>query len=116
MKRANQLVLAAILVLPATAGAAAKYTKKEAEIQATQTALTKPVQRKIEEKKRPDINADDVFGGVGEKVKTITDQQVKVLQRLINTTSDSDPEKPDLLFRLAELYYEQQRYYSFRAR
>ena len=95
---------------------AAKYTKKESEIQATQTSLTKPAQAKKDEKKRPEINADDVFGGVGEKVKGVTDQQINILKKLIANTSDGDPEKPDLLFRLAELYAEQQRYYNFRAR
>ena len=39
-----------------------------------------------------------------------------MLQRLIDATNDSDPEKPDLLFRMAELYNEQQHYYNFRAR
>ena len=95
---------------------AAKYTKKESEITATQTALTKPVQHKVEEKKRPDIAVDDVFGGVGEKVKSVTDAQIQVLRRLIDNTQDNDPEKPDLLFRMAELYAEQQHYYNFRAR
>jgi tetratricopeptide (TPR) repeat protein len=95
---------------------AGKYTKKEAEIAATQTALTKPSQKKVEDKTRPEISADDVFQGVGEKVKSITDAQIKTMQRLIKNTSDSDPEKPDLLFRLAELYAEQQRYFNFRAR
>jgi tetratricopeptide (TPR) repeat protein len=109
-------VLASFSLSATLAGAAAKYTKKESEIQATQTALTKPVQVKKDEKSRPNINADDVFGGVGEKVKSITDQQTKILQRLIENTSDTDPEKPDLLFRMAELYNEQQRYYNFRAR
>jgi len=109
-------VLASFSLTATLAGAAAKYTKKESEIQATQTALTKPAQTKKDEKKRPDITADDVFGGVGEKVKSVTDQQIKVMQRLIQNTSDTDPEKPDLLFRMAELYNEQQRYYNFRAR
>ncbi len=110
----------AILILSifssSTVLAAAKYTKKESEINATQTSLTKPTQLKKDEKKRPDISADDVFGGVGEKVKSFTDAQTKVMQRLIASTADSDPEKPDLIFRLAELYNEQQRYYNFRAR
>src|SRR5262249_20613614 len=47
---------------------------------------------------------------------SITDAQIKTLQKLINVTADSDPEKPDLMFRMAELYAEQEHYYNFRAR
>ncbi len=117
MKRILSGTLIASFALSSSlAGAAGKYTKKESEITATQTALTKPVQHTKDEKKKPAITADDVFGGVGERVKSVTDQQIRVLQRLIDNTNDSDPEKPDLLFRMAELYNEQYRYYDFRAR
>jgi tetratricopeptide (TPR) repeat protein len=109
------ILISSLLVSPYVFGAA-KYTKKESEINATQTALTKPAQAKKDAKARPEINADDVFGGVGEKVKSVTDAQIKVLKRLIDNTNDSDPDKPDLMFRMAELYNEQQRYYNFRAR
>src|SRR4051794_21956593 len=117
MKRIVSGIAVASFVLSASlAGAAGKYTKKESEIDATQTAATKPVPKKKEEKSRPSINPDDIFAGQGEKVKSITDQQINVLKRLIDTTNDNDPEKPDLLFRLAELYNEQRQYNSLRAR
>ncbi len=96
--------------------AAAKFTKKEAEIQANQTTLTKPPERKKETKTAPTITANDVFQGTGEQRKSITDAQIKTLQRLIDVTGDDDPDKPDFLFRMAELYAEQQQYYNFRAR
>ncbi len=96
--------------------AAPKYTKKESDIQATQSAATKPTQHKADDKTRPTISAEDVFGGVGEQLKGISDQQISVLKRLIDATNDSDPEKPDLYFRMAELYAEEQRYYNFRSR
>ncbi|MFI5288106.1 MAG: tol-pal system YbgF family protein, partial [Polyangia bacterium] len=116
-KRILTGTLVASMTLGSTmAVAAGKYTKKETEIQATQTALTKPVQAPKDTKVRPTINAEDVFGGMGEKVKSVTDAQIRVLRRLIDNTDDKDPDKPDLLFRMAELYAEQQRYYDFRAR
>src|SRR5258706_11499223 len=90
-------LVAALAVGSTSEFAAAKYTKKESEITATQTALTKPAQRAKDEKKAPTITADDVFGGVGNQVKQITDAQIKTLQRLIDVTNDQDPEKPDLL-------------------
>ncbi len=125
MKNASQRITAAVTVAMSglafacgmsSAFASGKYTKKEAEITATQTSLTKPAQKQTEKKDRPTITADDIFGGVGDKVKSVTDSQIKVLQRLVDTTADNDPEKPELLFRMAELYAEQQRYYNFRAR
>jgi tetratricopeptide (TPR) repeat protein len=115
MKRALSSTLLSVFAFSTVANAAGKYTKQETQITATQTALTKPQQHQAD-KKKPTITAEDVFGGVGEKVKSVTDAQIKVLARLIDNTSDSDPEKPDLLFRMAELYNEQYRYYDFRAR
>jgi len=111
-------VLAVSLVLGSTAPvhAVGKFTKKEDAVVATQTALTKPVQKSDRDKKKPDLTAADVFSGQGEQLKAVTDSQIKVLQRLIDITNESDPEKPDLLFRMAELYAEQTRYYNFRAR
>src|SRR4051812_1418 len=96
--------------------AAGKFTKKEEAVIATQTALTKPAVKADRDKKKPDLTASDVFAGQGEALKAVTDAQIKVLQRLIDATSEGDPEKPDLLFRMAELYAEQERYYNFRAR
>jgi TolA-binding protein len=120
--KCNKLIAFAILWTPVVALAVPKYSKKEASIQATQTALTKPTQKPKEDKKRPDVKAQDVFSGVGEQLKQVTQQQIDVLQRLIDNTPDDalddkgEPEKPDLLFRLAELYNEQQHYYNFSAR
>ena len=112
--RLHHFVAAALI--SSTAFGAAKYTKKESEITATQTAISKPTQHTKDTKNQPSITADDVFQGVGNQVKSITDAQIKTLQKLVNVTSDSDPEKPDLMFRMAELYAEQEHYYNFRAR
>ena len=116
IKSVSYLLVAACGLASTSAMGAAKYNKKESEIQATQTALTKPAQHAKDEKHAPTITADDVFQGVGNQVKSITDGQIKVLQRLVDVTNDQDPEKPDLLFRMAELYAEQEHYYNFRAR
>src|SRR5262245_62380257 len=109
-------ILTASLVLGGTCmvQAAGKFSKKEDAVIATQTALTKPVQKS--EKKKPELTASDVFAGQGDQLKAVTDSQIKVLQRLIDITNESDPEKPDLLYRMAELYAEQTRYYNFKAR
>jgi tetratricopeptide (TPR) repeat protein len=116
MNRSGIVFGCSFLVAAAAHADKPKYTKQEASITATQTALTKPASKAKEEKKRPDLSAQDVFGGVGEQLKAVTDSQIKVLQKLIDNTSDDDPEKPDYLFRMAELYAEQEHYYNFKAR
>ena len=110
------LVAALVLGGLSTAFASGKIQKKEEAVDAKQTALTKPVSKADRDKKKPDIAISDVFSGKGTELKAVTDAQIKVLQRLIDATSDGDPEKPDLLFRMAELYAEQQSYYNFKAR
>ena len=111
--------LVAALVLGGLSSAVAvpqKIQKAEAAVDAKQTALTKPLSKADRDKKKPDLAISDVFSGKGADLKAVTDAQIKVLQRLIDATSESDPEKPDLLFRMAELYAEQQSYYNFKAR
>ena len=117
-KRYLSGTLAASLILGgySSSFAAGKFTKKEEAVVATQTALTKPTQKSDRDKKKPDLTASDVFAGQGDALKAVTDAQIKVLQRLIDATSEGDPEKPDLLFRMAELFAEQERYYNFKAR
>ncbi len=115
MKRSGVVLGTLLLAAPALA-MPPKYTKQETTIQAQQTALTKPAQRPKDDKKKPTLEASDVFGGVGEQLKAVTDSQIKVLQKLIDNTGDDDPEKPDYMFRMAELYAEQEHYYNFRAR
>ena len=86
----------------------ASTPRRESEITATQTALTKPIQQAKDEEEAADHHAPTTSSAAsGEKVKSVTDAQIKVLQRLIDDTNDTDPEKPDLLFRMAELYNEQ---------
>ena len=109
---------ATALLVPAIALAAPpKYTKQETAIQSgPATALSKPVQKKLDDKKKPTLDASDVFRGVGDQLKGVTDSQIKVMQRLIDNTNDDDPEMPDYRYRRAELYAEQEHYYNFKAR
>jgi tetratricopeptide (TPR) repeat protein len=96
--------------------AVGKFQKKEDAVVATQTALTQPVARSAKDKKRPDLTQGDLFAGKGAALQAVIEGKIAVLKRLIGLTSDSDPEKPDLLFRLAELNAELMRIYNFRAR
>ena len=50
------------------------------------------------------------------RLGALTDQAIAVLRRLIRVTEDSDPQKPDYYFRLAEHYREKKVQYMFKAR
>ncbi|HEY3803620.1 MAG TPA: hypothetical protein VGL61_13475 [Kofleriaceae bacterium] len=52
---------------------------------------------------RPAVTADDVLRGelVVEPVRA---EQAAILEKLVRDTPDDDPQKPELAFRLAELY------------
>lgn len=80
-----------------------------------QTGHTKKLQKK--EKKedlKPELTADSFIGLQG-KVGHIRKQQVQQFELLIQDTEPDNPELPDLLFRLAELHAQSQRYWRFRA-
>ena len=98
------------------AQAIGKFQKKEDAVVASQTALTQPAARLGKDKQRPDINQGDLFAGKGTQLQAVIESKIKVLKRLIELTADSDPEKPDLLFRMAELCAELMRIHNFRAR
>jgi tetratricopeptide (TPR) repeat protein len=48
----------------------------------------------------------------GDPPSSLTQAQLDVLKRLIDATPDDSPEKPDLLFRRAEMYLQQARFYA----
>src|SRR6185369_8714770 len=52
----------------------------------------------------------------GTELQAVIEGKIKVLKRLIALTAENDPEKPDLLFRMAELCAELMRIHNFRAR
>lgn len=97
---------------------AATYKKSEREIGTVQqTDLTKP--KAPEAKKEatgPVLTIDEFVEQKRSEIMKIVDRQIEQMQRLVNVTEDSDPQKPDFHFRLAELYSEKHRYYTFYAR
>ena len=106
---------------PSTADAQAggKYRRTTPKIdpKVTQTDRTsKLANRALKTKKSdqaPTLSADE-FLNVQGKVGDIRRSQQKKLQMLIRATDDEDAEKPDLLFRLAESFAQEQRYHRFR--
>jgi hypothetical protein len=63
---------------------------------------------------QPSVTADDMLA-IEEANQPIRIEQEKVLEGLVRDTPDDDPQKPDLMFRLAEHYAQQLRFYKLRS-
>jgi tetratricopeptide (TPR) repeat protein len=112
-------LVAAAFGSQSASAADAKFKKKEIEVAGgAQTALTKPQEPVKEQKKQtgPTLTVDQFVGQQRDKINQITDKQINYMAQLIKTAPDDDPQKPDYLFRLGELYSEKQRFLSFNAR
>lgn len=115
---AGAITLGSAMAIAAEPAGKARYKKQEVEVQGvSQTQLTKPAPPPKEKKESgPVISLEEFVGKRQDKIQKITDAQINQMQRLIRVTEDSDPQKPDFYFRLAELYAEKQRYFFFQAR
>jgi tetratricopeptide (TPR) repeat protein len=120
------VVLFAALLAPAAARAASgdaansgkgRYTKQEVEVQAKQTNLTKPEAPPPPKKEKgPTLTVDQFVAQKREGIIRLVEAQIGKMKRLIQVTGDDDPQKPDFLFRLGELYAEKEHYYFNKAR
>jgi tetratricopeptide (TPR) repeat protein len=109
--------VAAALALGGSALAAPKYQKQTTvQVQAVQTSRTKVEAKPKEGPRRPTILAEQFRTETTAKVEKLTDQAISTLKRLISVTDDTDPEKPDFYFRLAEHFREKKTQFSFKAR
>ena len=107
-----------LLTISATAFANPKYTRKQdVHIDVKLTARTKPLPppaRHTPEATTPGVNADDILA-IEDKAEPLRAEQQAILIQLVNDTPDTDPDKPDYLFRLAEQYALQLRHWRLRA-
>lgn len=114
-------LLGAVTMLVATTTATAappKYTRQQqVKVKVNLSDRTKPLVAKdpaASQQQQPDFSADEVLeieGAVGE----IRTDQIQLLEGLIDDTPDSEvDEKAELLFRLAELHAQQQRYHRLK--
>src|SRR5262249_25679103 len=92
--------------------------KKLLDIPATQTERTKPAPPRAAPpaESNPSLRVDDVRAAEPEKLHGATQSQLQLMRRLLDNVAAGDPERADLLFRLAGLFDEQRRYFNFRAR
>jgi TolA-binding protein len=106
------------LLLPAVAVAAAPPRgKATVEVKPIEPRLTRPAAPPAEVGKDqgPSVSLERFLRDRAAKRKEITAAQIAKMKALVAITQDDDPQKPDFLFRLAELYAENQRFYFDRA-
>jgi TolA-binding protein len=101
-------------------GNAVRYERKSGKVQTKNTLDTKfKTAQKTAEKnkgKKEQMMTADQFARQREAVsQEIADQQIEQLKRLIKATESSDPEMPDLLFRLSDHHLEKKAYFERQA-
>jgi hypothetical protein len=97
-----------LLLLASSTSYAEPYKRKAAVPEAKHVERKKPAPVKTEKPTADAILAGEILG---EGVRV---QQEHVLQQLADETPDSDPDKPEILFRLAEHYSRQLLYWRLR--
>ncbi|HEY6038051.1 MAG TPA: hypothetical protein VIV58_27410 [Kofleriaceae bacterium] len=104
--------------LASTAFASPKYTRKQdLHLDAKFTPRAKPLPRPephAPEARTPAVSADDVLD-LEDKAAPLRAEQEAILIQLAADTPDTDSDKPDYLFRLAEQYALQLRHWRLRA-
>jgi TolA-binding protein len=115
-----KLIVGSVLVAAGPAWAGPKYTKKETEIKAVQTERTAPPRPKEQKKQGPNLKGDlftpEQMQKRATQIRQINQAIIDKTKYLIDRTEDSNPDKPELMYRLAELYNENRQYFNFRAR
>jgi hypothetical protein len=103
-------IMLALALLLGVAHADARYMRKQPTV-----VVPKPhVKPKAAVAVPKPLTADEVFAIEADK-QPIKQRQEALLIKLVRDTPDDDADKPDYLFRLAELYAQQQRYWRLKA-
>ena len=74
----------------------------------------RPIDKRAAPAAAPVVTADDVLT-IQDRQQPIRREQEVILLKLVADTPDDDPEKPDLVFRLAEHYAQQLRFWRLKA-
>ncbi len=122
MSKLKLMLMAALFVVPGAPGAAmaqGKYKRdtSNVKVEVKLSDRVKPIQQKPQQKSefKPELTADAVLSIEG-LVSNIRNEQEAILDKLIQSTPDSEvEEKSDYYFRLGELYAKQQRLFRLKA-
>jgi tetratricopeptide (TPR) repeat protein len=111
----KRIVTQGLIASVAAQAAASSPPKAESPVTALPIAFakSKPPEKRVAQ---PSLRAEDVRTPIGKKVHEVTEAQIRLLERLIASTKEGDPEQADLRFRLGDLHLEQRRWFQFRAR
>jgi hypothetical protein len=106
--------IAIVIILVASTAHAdrRKYTRPSPPPPVALTSRVLP--RHAPAEPQPAVTADDILAAV-EGNQPIRREQEELLVKLARETPDGDPEKPDIMFRLAELYAKQLRFWRLKA-
>ena len=92
-----------------------RYTRKPTlKLDGPPSERTKPTRRAPATQARPAVSADEALQLHLDRAPLRREQEA-LLERLVRDTPEDDPEKPDLLFRLAEHYAHHERVWRLRA-
>lgn len=92
-----------------------KYTRtQDLKFDVKSSVRVKPISPTTTIQHRPALTANE-FLSIEELVDPIRLEQEALLVKLVSDTPDSDPDKPDYLFRLAEHYAMQHRLWHLKA-
>jgi hypothetical protein len=92
-----------------------KYTRKQhVEIDVKLSSRVRPIAPVAPAPAKPVVTADAIMR-IKERQQPLRREQEDILTKLVIDTPDDDPEKPDYLFRLAEHYAEQLRFWRLKA-
>ena len=107
--------LGVVLALPGLA-MAQKLTKKTVDVQNIPLPIHSQTKPKPSTAAAPRLTLDAFVGVKQASIQKLIDQQITHLRSLIQLASPDDPQLPDYLFRLGELFAEKYRYHESRAR
>lgn len=111
------LVFASLVSVVAAAGTASaeKFNHvSDAKPKFELTDRAKPPKPQAEEKAHPELTAAQVLEVQGQ-LGAVRVEEAKILKQIVATAEDTDPDKPDALFRLAEIYAKQYRTFHIQA-
>ncbi len=104
--RSLHAVLLAVALVPLSAGAQPKKKDFVPEAQESPTELQQR-KRQAPEKAAPKLGGEQFMRkSAKEQSEEKWQEAFKILKRLIEATPDSDPAKPELYYRLSEMYWE----------
>ncbi len=118
----RRLIVAVLILAAVPALSQGRKSARETELKKEQSAapdksLAGDITRKKTEKSEaaPALQYDQFRLGVEVQVASKRVQQIEDLKKIISLSQDGSKEKPDLLFRLAELYFEESKHQFFEA-